>query len=176
MAAELGHALAKHLRYDSESGAINQSFSNIVGTLVLQWKNKQTADQASWLVAEGLFKEFGARALISLKDPGSAFNTPTLGRDRQVSSMSKYSKADDVHINSGIPNWAFYEVATRIGGNAWDKPLKIWYESVLSLSPTATFQDLANATVETATRLYGRQSEERKAAIAGWATVGVAAG
>jgi Zn-dependent metalloprotease len=175
MAHELGHALAKQLTYEGQSGAINQSFSNIIGTLVLQWRDKQTVERANWTVGAGIFSAPGAKALLSLKDPGSAYNAPDLGQDPQVGTMSKYDDNKDFHINSGIPNHAFYELARRLGGYAWDKPLKIWYESVRNLRSDATFQDLANATVAAAKRLYGASSQERKYVIDSWAAVEIAA-
>lgn len=44
-----------------------------------------------------------------------------------------YTGADDnggVHINSGIPDHVFYLVATALGGNAWDKAGRIWYDTL----------------------------------------------
>jgi Zn-dependent metalloprotease len=173
-------ALLKQPKYRNQSGAIQKSFSNIVGTLMLQWQNMQTVEQASWLVGQGIFPGSRTMALVSVKDPGSAYDDPDLGHDPQVATMSKYDKTEEddggVHTNSGIPNRAFYELAKQIGGYAWEKPLKVWYESVRGLKPDATFQDLANATVETAARLYGQRSRERQAVVESWAVVEIVAG
>ena len=53
-----------------------------------------------------------------------------------------------MHINSGIPNRAFYLVAEALGGNAWDAPGRIWYDTLTggSLPTTATFGVFARAT------------------------------
>jgi Zn-dependent metalloprotease len=54
-----------------------------------------------------------------LKEPGSAYkDVPGLGSDKQVSTMAKISNGTrdngGIHINSGIPNKAFYELAQRL--------------------------------------------------------------
>jgi Zn-dependent metalloprotease len=48
-----------------------------------------------------------------------------------------------VHINSGIPNRAFYLTATRISGNAWEAPGHIWYEALKACQPTTDFAEFA---------------------------------
>ena len=102
----------------------------------------QTADKADWLIGEGLFtnkvKPTGTAALRSMKDPGSAYDDPVLGKDPQPGHMADYVRgpADNfgVHTNSGIPNHAFYLAATKIGGFAWEKAGLIWYEAMTSPS------------------------------------------
>jgi hypothetical protein len=50
-----------------------------------------------------------------------------------------------VHLNSGIPNHAFYLAATAIGGNAWEKAGQIWYDTICdrSLRRSASFAAFA---------------------------------
>ena len=64
--------------------------------------------------------------------------------------MSKYNhRSDDnqkVHTNSGIPNKAFFLTATGIGGNAWEAPGQIWYESLKASTETTGFQEFADTT------------------------------
>jgi hypothetical protein len=91
--------------------------------------------------------------------------------------MSKYvnTSADNggVHINSGIPNKAFYNAAVALGGNAWVTAGNIWYKTLLDsrLSTTAQFQDFANLTVDNANTLYG--STVSNAIIQAWQQVGI---
>ena len=74
-----------------------------------------------------------------------------------------------VHLNSGIPNHAFYLVATEIGGHAWEKAGLIWYISLRDrLTPTSQFKDTAKATFDTAGAIYGDQSKEQKSCEKGW--------
>jgi Zn-dependent metalloprotease len=81
-----------------------------------------------------------------------------------------------VHLNSGIPNRAFYLVAHRLGGHAWEKAGQIWYDTLLSgLKPDTDFAGFAAATVSTAAKRYGGSSAEVAAVRAGWSGVGVTA-
>ena len=80
-----------------------------------------------------------------------------------------------VHINSGIPNKAFYLAATKIGGRAWEVSGRIWYESLQhpALQTDSGFADFARLTVGTAQRLHGRDSSEAMAVADAWEDVGV---
>jgi hypothetical protein len=118
-------------------------------------------------------------ALRSMKAPGTAYDDPVLGRDPQPADMSGYQRLPEtdegdnggVHINSGIPNHAFYLVATSIGGHAWEAPGHIWYEALLASSPDAQFQNFAETTYTKAGQLYGEETQ--KAVRSAWAEVGV---
>jgi hypothetical protein len=80
-----------------------------------------------------------------------------------------------VHINSGIPNRAFYLAAVQIGGYAWEKAGRIWYETLLSprMTPKIDFRGFARLTSATAAQLYGAGSPETKAVDDAWRAVGV---
>ena len=80
-----------------------------------------------------------------------------------------------VHTNSGIPNHAFYLVASKIGGYAWEKAGRIWYETLRDprLRPNTSFRAFALLTVANADRLYGHISTERQAVTEAWNEVGV---
>ena len=180
---ELTHGVTQFtsaLDYQAQSGALNEHFSDVMGSLVKQWTLKQTAAQADWLIGKGLLAP-GVKgvALRSMKAPGTAYNDPkTLGRDPQPANMSHYVNTNQdnggVHINSGIPNKAFYNVAAAIGGNAWEKAGKIWYTAFTNkLGHTAQFADAANATYETAGELFGVGKAEQMAVGEGWKNVGI---
>ncbi len=79
-----------------------------------------------------------------------------------------------VHINSGIPNRAFYLVATAIGGYAWDAPGHIWYNTLLRLFAKADFNDCSNISLQVAGELFGSTSSQAKAVREAWTEVGVA--
>jgi Zn-dependent metalloprotease len=114
-----------------------------------------------------------------MKAPGTAYDNKVLGKDPQPADMQHYiHTAQDnggVHINSGIPNRAFYLVATTLGGNAWVKAGQIWYDTIRdkSLRSTATFAGFAGRTVANAKRRYGATSTEQKAVADAWNKVGV---
>ena len=79
-----------------------------------------------------------------------------------------------VHINSGIPNKAFYLAAIGVGGFAWEAPGHIWYESLRASSPTTQFQDFADTTYMKAGQLYGAGGVEQQAVVAPGARSGFA--
>jgi Zn-dependent metalloprotease len=179
---ELTHGVTQfeaQLAYYEQPGALNESFSDVFGSLVKQKKLNQTADQADWLIGEGLFtSNVAGKAIRSMKDPGSAYDDPVLGKDPQPGHMKKYVKttADNggVHINSGIPNRAFYLAAVEIGGYAWEKTGKIWYNTLRDkLKPDSGFSDAARMTYSVAGKLYGKNSPEQKAVKNGWKGVGI---
>jgi len=182
MGHELTHGVTQYeasLNYSQQPGALNESMSDVFGSLVKQYSLKQTADQADWLIGAGLLAAgVNGIALRSMKAPGTAYNDPVLGKDPQPANMSNYvntsSDNGGVHINSGIPNHAFYLVATEIGGNAWEKAGNIWYVTLRDkLKATSNFQDCATLTYQTAADLYGAGSLEQQAVQKGWAGVGI---
>jgi Zn-dependent metalloprotease len=185
IAHELTHGVTEFtagLEYRNQSGALNESMSDVFGSLVKQWVGKETADQADWLVGAEVFTPaIGADALRSLKAPGKAYNNPTLGRDPQPDHMSKFVMLPDtdegdnggVHINSGIPNKAFYLTAIGIGGYAWEAPGHIWYAALQASSALTDFQEFADMTHVKAGQLYGPQSAEQQAVVSAWKEVGI---
>ena len=180
---ELAHGVTQHsaaLVYRNQAGALNESMSDVFGALVEQYVNNQSAAEASWLIGEGIFTpDVEGRALRSLKAPGTAYDDDVLGKDPQPDSMDSYvrTSADNggVHINSGIPNRAFHLVAESLGGNAWEAPGRIWYDTLTggSLPATATFTVFARATAATAADLFGAESTEHDAVRQAWETVKV---
>jgi hypothetical protein len=82
-----------------------------------------------------------------------------------------------VHINSGIPNHAFYRIAVALGGDAWERAGLIWYVTLTSgrLSSSATFQNMVDITADIAAQSYGAGSPEHTAVIQGWRDVGLTA-
>lgn len=181
IAHELTHGVTEftaRLEYQDQSGALNESISDVFGSLVKQWAAKQTADQADWLIGAEVFTpDIGADALRSMKDPGKAYNNPALGRDPQPDHMNKYVNMTDdnggVHINSGIPNKAFYLTSVGIGGYAWDAPGHIWYAALQASTTTTDFQEFADTTYLKAGQIYGSQGAEQQAVLSAWKDVGI---
>ena len=114
-----------------------------------------------------------------MADPGSAYDDAVLGKDPQPKNWDDYVRTCEdnggVHINSGIPNHAFWRLATQLGGNAWERPGRIWYDALRDrkLRTTATFREFARHQHEVAKRLYGNSSAEAAAVEAAWHYVGV---
>jgi len=183
MGHELTHGVTgdtANLTYQGQSGALNESISDVFGSMVKQYSAnpKQTAAQADWLIGTGIFEPgIHGQALRSMKAPGTAYDDPTLGKDPQPADMQHYVDTDQdnggVHINSGIPNRAFFLAADAFGGYAWDKAGPIWYATLRDpvLQPSATFRDFAQVTITNAGKLFGAQGTE--VVTNAWHTVGV---
>lgn len=179
---ELTHGVTQYeaaLEYEGQAGALNESFSDVFGSMVKQKEFNQTVDKADWLIGAGLFaKKVKGVALRSMKEPGSAYNDPTIGKDPQPGHMKNYMKTTSdnggVHINSGIPNRAFYLTAMELGGYAWEKAGNIWYITLRDrLRERSDFQSAANLTFEVAGSLYGKNSHEQNAVKKAWGLVGI---
>jgi Zn-dependent metalloprotease len=168
VAHELTHGVIQNesnLDYQDESGALNEHFADVMCVLVDQWRKRQTVDQADWYIGGGILgpqvKVKGVRTMTAAQ----AFqNDPYLGTDPQPKHMNdKYKGPDDfggVHINSGIPNHAFYLVATALGGYAWEKAGVIWYNTLRSLDRWSNFQGAAKMTYQVAGAKFGAGSNE----------------
>ncbi|ELP65459.1 M4 family metallopeptidase [Streptomyces turgidiscabies] len=182
---ELTHAVTEFtagLAYHNQSGALNESMSDVFGSLVKQWSMKQSAETADWLIGTEVFTPgIDADALRSMKAPGHAYDNELFGKDPQPDHMRDFVHLPDtergdlggVHINSGIPNKAFYLTATNIGGFAWEAPGLIWYESLKASSVDTQFQDFADTTYQKAEELYGADSAEQSGVLAAWQEVGI---
>jgi Zn-dependent metalloprotease len=182
-AHELTHGVTEveaQLVYHRQSGALNEHVSDVIGSVVKQYVNgKQDAEKADWLIGEGIWRDdIEGTALRSMSNPGSAFDDPLIGKDPQPGHMDDYVRTNDdnggVHINSGIPNRAFYLVATRIGGFAGNKAARIWYETLRDsrLRIRAKFREFALLTYINAWNLFPGGDEANIVKNA-WAEVGV---
>ncbi|MEU9244684.1 M4 family metallopeptidase [Streptomyces shenzhenensis] len=182
---ELTHGVTQYtanLEYYGQSGALNESVSDVFGSLIKQYSLGQSAGDADWLIGEGLLAPgVHGVALRSMKAPGTAYDDTRLGKDPQPATMQHYVKTSrdngGVHINSGIPNHAFYLLATALGGNAWERAGQIWYDVLTGgeLRSDATFADFAKLTVAAAGARYQAGGEESEAVLKAWAQVGVQA-
>jgi len=182
---ELTHGVTQYtakLAYSFQSGALNESMSDVFGSLVKQYSLNQTAGQVDWIIGAGLLtSNVNGVGIRSMKAPGTAYDDPTLGKDPQPAHMKDYvntvSDNGGVHINSGIPNHAFYVTAVEIGGFAWEKAGHIWYATLKDkLSSSSNFQNCADLTYQAAADLYGSGSLEQQAVKKGWAEVGITVG
>jgi len=175
---ELTHGVTQYTAnfiYQDQPGALNESMSDCMGSTIKQYVNKQTAAQADWLIGQGLLKT--GESLRSMKAPGTAYNNSLLGKDPQPAKMSGYVHTTDdeggVHINSGIPNHAFYLFATQLGGNTWDKAAKVWYASLQHSKSKDQFKDFANATINQTLTQFKAGSAEETAIRSAWKTTEV---
>jgi Zn-dependent metalloprotease len=155
IAHELAHGVTQweaNLNYDGQSGSLNEHFSDVFGTVITQYFEGQTADTADWLIGDEIMgPQLKGEALRSMREPGTAYDNCLMGKDRQPNHMKDYYPYSDdnhgVHVNSGIPNKAFYLTAKEIGT---DKAGLIWYRALPKLSPSATFNSAVKIIVRQA--------------------------
>ncbi|WP_130014750.1 M4 family metallopeptidase [Serinicoccus sediminis] len=188
IAHELAHGLVQYtagLTYVGQSGALNESVCDVVGSLVSQRVRDQVATEADWLVGADLFTDrVQGVALRSMAAPGTAYDDPVLGRDPQPAHLDDYvdlpHDADHdnggVHINSGIPNKAFHLFATGLGGRSWERAGQVWYDTLATrgrLPRDVGFAGFAAATLVSARERYAEEPEVVDALLQAWAGVGL---
>ena len=183
IAHELTHGVIQYtsrFEYQGQAGALNESVSDVFGVLTEQKLLHQEAAQASWLVGAGLFTDqVTGTAIRSLKAPGTAYDDDVLGKDPQPATMDGYvsTSADNggVHINSGIPNRAFYLAAATLGNFAWERAGQIWYDTISEqdLPMDCTFAGFAAGTLAAAGKRYGTTGDEYAAVAEAWKATGV---
>ncbi len=185
LAHEFSHGVVQYtsaFTYNGQPGALNESIADVFAAMSIQHAAGQTADQASWLIGEGLFKpDIKATALRSMLEPGTAYDDPRLGKDPQVGSMDDYVDTTEdnggVHLNSGIPNRAFALAATSVGGHSWEQTGKVWYAALTSegVGASTDFREFADATVAAASQLFAGTAVPDQVRAA-WVQVGVLEG
>lgn len=154
---ELAHGVTQYtagLIYTDQPGALNESFSDVFGCCVEQFASGQDAGEFNWLIGEDVMADqLYGEALRSMAHPGTAYDNPILGKDPQPDSMAGYVPGGGPHLNSGIPNRAFYLAAIELGT---PQAAKIWYGALQNLGPNAQFVDAARQCSENA-RILARQ-------------------
>ena len=183
MAHEFTHGVTQFtagLTYEGQSGALNESVSDVFASMTKQRSLSQDAADADWLIGEGLFVPgINAKALRSMLEPGTAYDDPQLGRDPQVGSMADYVDTTEdnggVHLNSGIPNRAFALAAIALGGPSWEKAGKVWYDALTGGEVTADtdFVGFATATLGSAQRVFPDDASVLEGVRGAWEQVGV---
>ncbi|WP_203831314.1 M4 family metallopeptidase [Actinoplanes palleronii] len=183
VAHEMAHGLTRataDLVYSGESGGLNESSSDIFGTLV-EFAVNSPADPPDYLVGEKT--ETRAPALRVMDEPS---------RDGESASCWSPTVKDlDVHNSSGIGNKFFYTLAVGSGVSSWgdsppcgdaapvtglgnDRAAQIWYRALtVYMVSNTNYAGAREATLLAAADLYGPDSIERRTVDAAWAAAGV---
>ena len=175
VAHELTHGVVTHtsnLRYINESGALNEHFADALGIMVRHWAKGRPGGIRDWMIGSEVLVPRDTASGIRCMGPEPAYEDDEyLGTDDQPKHIDdKYVGDMDyggVHINSGIPNHAFYVAATTLGSDYWEQLAPVWYDTLRALHQTSTFKDMARET------LYRSKDHVRAAIAKGWATVGL---
>jgi Zn-dependent metalloprotease len=179
---EMSHGVVQFsggLVYQGQSGALNESFADVFGVMTRQHLEGTGVCDSDWLIGKGILgPEINGEALRSMKMPGTAYADAMLGQDPQPFHMDFYVDTTDdnggVHINSGIPNHAFYLYCMYLGGNSWGVPGQVWYTTMQRLNnPFASFHDWAVGTMQAAVSLHGVGSRPVTALSRAWKLVGI---
>lgn len=176
---ELTHAVTEHtanLVYKNESGALNESLSDIMGVMV---------EKKSWDLGADIYTpDKPGDALRSLKDPASIPNPlkPSEGYPDHYSK--RYTGTADnggVHINSSINNKAAYLVSeggdhygVKVTGVGRETTEKIYYRALTKyLTANSDFKMMRQAALQSAEDLYGKNSKAVQAVTKAYDAVGV---
>ena len=137
IAHELTHGVTQfsaRLAYANEAGGLNESMSDVFGSMYRQWRGKQTVNAADWLIGKEIMGPGAiAKGFTCLRDMSSPAGKHCLAP--QPTKFSQYKNGMDPHYSSGIPNFAFYKAAMAIGGKSWEKIGKIWYQALTGFAP-----------------------------------------
>ncbi|WP_346885425.1 M4 family metallopeptidase [Clostridium sp. UBA4395] len=179
---EMTHGVIEYtadLAYHNQSGALNESMADVFGVLISTYDKYNVAnggawkfDSADWVVGDDIYTpHIQGDALRSLKDPD------LYGQPAHMTDYYEFADTEDedwggVHINSGIPNKAAYNIASNIG---MDKTAKIYYRALTQyMHPDTNFQQAAYCLVQATADLYGKGSNEITAIKNSFDSTGVA--
>ena len=158
------------LRYIGQSGALNESFADIFGCMI---------ERDNWTIGESVIRAgvYPSNALRDLSDPHNGLAKGKEGW--QPRTMAEYQKLPNtsagdnggVHINSGIPSYAFYLFASAVGKKTAERVFYLTLASYLSAS--SQFADLRISSRLACEELYGEESPEMTALAAAFDSVGI---
>ena len=196
MAHEFTHLVTEKngnggLVYIGESGALNESFSDIIGIAVKEYATGSN----DWLIGSNIV--INASNMRSMMDPNNSYDgrvgllsspQPKTFNDNRywVNPLDTARDNGGVHTNSGVQNYWFYLLSeggtgTNDIGNIYsvtgigiDRAVQIAYRNLIYyLTPEATHEDARNGSIQAAIDLYGQDSQEHQSVMNAWHAVGV---
>ncbi len=174
---ELTHGVTQfsaQLEYSDEPGGLNESVSDVFGSMFRQWRRDETVDKADWLIGKEIIGPGAkARGFECLRDMANPAAKHCLSP--QPTRFSEYRPGMDPHESSGIPNLAFYNAAVAIGGYSWQKAGKIWYEALTGFGPQPNMKmkAFAQKTRKAAKTLFPGDAGTAAAVDGAWKAVGL---
>lgn len=174
---ELTHGVTQfsaEFAYQNQAGGLNESMSDVFGSMFRQWRANQTVNAADWLIGKEIMGPGAiARGYTCLRD----MSNPAAGHcvAPQPTKFSQYRNGMDPHESSGIPNFAFYKAAMAIGGRSWEKTGKIWYQALTGFapSPNLKMKAFAKRTRSLAGTLFPGDPAIKTAVDQAWKAVGL---
>ena len=189
MAHEFSHLVTEKngnggLKYKGESGALNESFSDIMGISVKEYATGSN----NWLLGDEIMVYVSN--MRSMINPNNGYDgnkaQPDTYNGQYWVETNSYTDNGGVHTNSGVQNYWYYLLCEggsgtndisnvfSVTGIGMDKALQIAYRNLIFyLTPEATFEDARNGSIQAAIDLYGEDSQEHKSVVNAWYAVGV---
>ncbi len=177
MCHELTHGVTQFtlaLVYKNEPGGLNESLSDVFGSMFRQWRAAQTVTAADWLIGKDIMgpsaTTAGVTCLRDMADPKASHCLSP-----QIDHFRNFKAGMDPHNSSGVPNLAFHNIAMTLGGHSWDKAGQIWYRSLTGFgaSPNMSMKKFADRTRSVTATLYPGEAATAKAVDDGWKAVGL---
>lgn len=181
VAHEMTHGVTSNsanLAYENQSGALNESMSDVLGVLVQTYDKYNVANggqwtfnSSDWVVGDEIYTpKVAGDALRSLSNP-TLYDQPAHMNNYQNLPNTEDGDWGGVHINSGIPNKAAYLVAQNIG---CEKTARIYYRALtVYFNSTTNFSQSRLGLIQAATDLYGTNSTESQAVSNAFTSVGI---
>lgn len=173
LAHEFGHAFEgkARLNYRNDSGALKESFADIMALMCHHYNERTPFQTAEWAVAKGCYNANFNYAMRTFTLEKTCPWDRGIKHMRDHGSFAKDYDLGAVHDKSGIPSHAFYLVCRAIGGYSYTIPGHIWCNSLLDVTPDEEFNSFARRTILTAAHTHD-------ATIAGivkqaWLNVGI---
>jgi thermolysin len=187
---EMTHGVTEYsanLNYSNESGALNESMSDVFGVLVELYADGGVVSGDTWKIGEDAYTPgVAGDALRYMNNPHLAGNAGYTTNDDPDHYSERYTGTGDsggVHINSGIPNHVFYLAANggthhlsgiAVTGMGTTDAGKIWYRALTVYMTSGTnFAGARTAMLNSATDLFGSGSAQYNSAATAWCAVGV---
>lgn len=174
---ELTHGVTQHslgLAYVNQAGGLNESMSDVFGSMFRQWRAYQDVNSADWLIGKDIMGPGAlARGFTCLRDMANPAAEHCLAP--QPTQFAEYHDGMDPHESSGIPNFAFYLAAMALGGHSWERAGRIWYWALTGFAPRPymKMRRFANRTRWLAGRLFPDEPGVQAAVDDAWTAVGL---
>jgi Zn-dependent metalloprotease len=174
---ELTHGVTQYsaaFSYSNEAGGLNESMSDVFGSMFRQWQANQDVNAADWLIGYDIMgpvaKSRGYTCLRDMSNPAAAHCLAP-----QPTHFNQYHAGMDPHYSSGIPNFAFYKAAKAVGGHSWDKVGKIWYKALTGYAPAPNMlmSKFANRTRTLSKSMFPNDASVQNAVNNAWTAVGL---
>jgi len=187
---EMTHGVTQYtanLTYSGESGALNESMSDVMGSMVETYARGGTVTSDTWKIGEQAYTpNISGDALRYMDNPHLAPNSGYTADDDPDHYSERYTGTADnggVHVNSGIGNKAFYLAVAggthhlsgvTVTGIGPTDATRIWYRALtVYMTSSTNFSGARTAMLNAATDLFGSTSQQYTTIATAWCAVGV---